>query len=126
MTHHAIRRPAIRRAILLALSALTIAVASAPAASADLDFSHGCTGRGPLVLDPKSHVRRAVYCPNFVAPVYGRGSVRIDTLRTTISWFVAATLAPDGQAVPFQARDRRVELALARLDGHALIALELS
>jgi hypothetical protein len=37
----------------------------------------------------------------------------------------AATLAPDGQTVPFQARGGRVELALARLDGHALIALEL-
>jgi hypothetical protein len=84
MTHHAIRC----RAILPTLSALALAVAAAPAASADLDFSHGCTGRGPIVLDPESHLRRAVYCPNFVAPVYQNGRVRIDTLRTTISWFV--------------------------------------
>jgi hypothetical protein len=84
MTHHTI----LRRAILLTLSALTIAVAAAPAASADLDFSQGCTGRGPIMPDNKSHLRRAVYCPNFVAPVYGPGPTRIDTLRTPISWFV--------------------------------------
>jgi hypothetical protein len=75
MTHHTI----LRRAILLTLSALTIAVAAAPAASADLDFSQGCTGRGPIMPDNKSHLRRAVYCPNFVAPVYGPGPTRIDT-----------------------------------------------
>jgi hypothetical protein len=84
MTHHTIRR----RAILPTLAALALAVAAAPTASAIPDFSRGCAGRGPIVLDPKSHLRRAVYCPNFVAPVYGRGLMRIDTLRTTVSWFV--------------------------------------
>jgi hypothetical protein len=48
----------------------------------------GCFGPGPIVLDPGSHLRHAVYCPNFVAPVYGPGPRRIDTLRTTTSWFV--------------------------------------
>jgi hypothetical protein len=56
MTHQTIRR----RAILPTFSALALALAAAPAASADLDFSHGCTGRGPIVLDPKSHLVRAV------------------------------------------------------------------
>jgi hypothetical protein len=36
------------------------------------------------------------------------------------------TRAPGGEPVPYEARDGRVDVRVDRLDGHALLALELA
>ncbi len=55
-----------------------------------------CSARGP-----NTPYGPSVFCPNFVAPIYrGNGSyAKIDTLRTTNSWFVCQALG--GPNPPF-------------------------
>jgi hypothetical protein len=97
----AIRREIVRRTELLVIAGLVLSVVAASAAAAltaralasPQARSTSCTQRGPIRLDNRSHLRRSVYCPNFVAPVYRRGTAsnpyrKIDILRSTVSWFV--------------------------------------
>jgi hypothetical protein len=69
----------------LLASLILAAVAATPATAAT-----GCEQTSSDRLDPRGRLRPVVICPNFVAPVYGPGNPphRIDTLRTTRSWFV--------------------------------------
>jgi hypothetical protein len=98
---HASRRAVARRTLVPLIAGLMLGLVATSAAAAltaptltSLQArSTSCTRPGPIRLDNRSHLRRSVYCPNFVAAVYGGGTPsnpyrKIDMLRSTFSWFV--------------------------------------